>query len=122
MPGLVISIARIDLQGLVGKVAEYLACLFLIVLCLDVRGREESPLVAIGHHNNGYIIIFAALIETILVITDDIAVDARPETGKAHVTVAKLHRRHLAHLLDVLLLQMLLEGESLLLGTLLRSI
>ena len=122
MPSLVVGIARIDLQRFVGHIAKHGLRLFLVILCLDVSRREERTLVAVGHHDDRHIIIFATLVKAVLVVADDIAVDTRPETSEAHIAVTEFHRVHLAHLLDILFFQMFHEGEALLFGTLLRSI
>ena len=110
VPSFVVGVAGVYLQGLVSPTAKYLPNGFLIVFDLDVAGREECTLVRVRHYNNGYIIIFSALVETVLVVADNIAVDAGPETGKAYVAVTKFHCSHLTHLLDILFLKMLLES------------
>ena len=119
MPSFVVSIARIDFQSLIGPIAKDAVNRLLIVLCCDIAWCKEGTLIAVSHNNNGHIIVFATLIKTVLVVADDIAVNTRPETSKADIAVAKLHSRHLAHLFEVLFLQVFLESQTLLLGTLL---
>ena len=122
MESLIVGIAGIHLQSFVGHVAEDATGRLLIVLCLDIARCEEGTLVRVGHHDHGHIIILTTLIETVLVIADYITVHAGPETSKAHITVAERHGVHLTQLLQVLFLQMLLEGQTLLFCTLLRGI
>ena len=88
MPSLIIGIAGIDTQRLVGPVAEDALDGLLVILDGDVTRCKEGTLVAVGHHNDGNIIVFAALVEAVLVVADDVAVDTRPEARKAHITVA----------------------------------
>ena len=122
MPGLIIIVARIDLQGLVCPVAEDTLDGLLVVFCRHIAWCEKGTLIAVGHHNHGYIIILATLVETVLVVGDHIAVDTGPEAGEAHVAVTERHGVHLPQLLEVLFLQVLLEGQTLLLSTLLRGV
>ena len=117
VPSLVVGIARIGLQSLFGHVAKDAIYGFLVVLGRHIAWSEEGTLVGVGHHNDGNIIILATLVEAILVVADDITIDAGPETGKAHVAIAERHRIELAHLLE-----MFLESQTLFFGTLLRGI
>ena len=120
--GFVVGVAGIYFQGFVGHVAEHHAGRLLVVLGLDVAGGEEDALVGVGHGDDGHVVVLAALVEPVLVVGDDIAVDAGPEAAEAHVTVAEGHGVHLAQLLEVLLLEVPLEGEALLLGSFLRGV
>ena len=122
VPSLIIIVARIDLQGLVCPVAEDTLDGLLVVFCRHIAWCEKGTLIAVGHHNHGYIIILATLVETVLVVGDHIAIDTRPETCEAHVAVTERHGVHLPQLLEVLFLQVLLEGQTLLLSTLLRGV
>ena len=122
VPGLLIGIGGIHLQRLLRHIAEHPAGILLIVLSLDGGRREQRTLVGVRHHDHRHIIILPTLIEPILIVADHIAVHAGPEPAEAHIAVAERHRIHRAQLLQRLLLQMLLESQSLLLGTLLRGI
>ena len=119
MPGLVIVIARIVFQCLVSPVAEDALHTLLEVLGRHVTRCEEGTLVTVGHHDDGHVVIFATLIETILIVGNHITIDTRPKASKTYITVTKQHRVHLTHLLEVLFLQVFLKGKTLLLGTLL---
>ena len=122
MPSLIVGSTGIVLHSLIGPRAEDALHGLLIVLGSHIAWSKQSALVAIGHHDNGHIVILAALVEAVLVVANHVAINARPEASKAHVTIAQLHGVHLAQLLEVLFLKMLLEGQTLLLGTLLRGI
>ena len=110
VPGLLVGIAGIHFQRLLDHIAEHAGGILLIVLGLH-RGRcEQRTFVAVGHHDHRHIIILPTLVETILVITDHIAIHTGPETTKAHIAVAERHCIHRAQFLQRLLFQMLLEG------------
>ena len=122
MPSLVVGSTRIELQCLVGPSTKNALQRFLIVLGSNVTWGKQRTLVTVGHHNHRHIVILAALIHTILVVANHVTIHARPETSKAHVTIAQCHGIHGTQLLQILFLQMLHKGHTLLLGTLLRGI
>ena len=114
--GFLIGVAGIDLHSLVCQISEHALDGFLIVCYLHLA-REEDTLVGVGHSDHGYIVVVAALVVAVEVIGDDIAIYAGPEAAEAHVVAAEFFRAHLAQLLQRFLLQVFLEGQSLLLST-----
>ena len=111
-------IAGIELQRLVGHVAEGLADVLLIVGYLHFS-CEHSPLVGVGHDDDGHVVVLATLIVAVEVVGDHIAIDAGPEAAETDIAAAERIGGELSHLLQRLLLQMALELQSVLLGTLL---
>ena len=85
MEGIVVVVCRIVFVCLFGKLAQHGCAHLFVLLERDGWRREERALVAVCHHDNRHVVVFALFVEAVLVIGDDVAVNARPESVEAQV-------------------------------------